>query len=154
MIDKDNLLKLDNQLCFLLYASSRAVTKKYRPLLDKLGLTYPQYLVMLVLWEEDGIPIKLLSSKLYLDTGTLTPLLKRLESSLLITRSRTGSDERSVFINLTDNGKSLKDRAFTVPGELLCTSGISIDEFLKIRGELRILLNKLMQNDNDECIEQ
>ncbi len=154
MIDKDDLLKLDNQLCFLLYASSRAVTKKYRPLLEKLGLTYPQYLVMLVLWEEDGIPIKLLSSKLYLDTGTLTPLLKRLESSRLITRTRTGSDERSVFITLTDGGRNLKERAFTVPGELLCTSRISIDEFIKIRGELRILLNKLMQNDNDECIEQ
>jgi len=151
MKDKSELLKLDNQLCFMLYACSRAVTKKYRPLLDNLGLTYPQYLVMLVLWERDEIPVKQLSSKLYLDTGTLTPLLKRLESSGLITRKRTSSDERSVVIKLTDSGLELKNKAFSVPQELLCSSGISIDEFIRLRGELNSLFKKLMENDNEDC---
>jgi len=147
MIEKDALLKLDNQLCFLLYACSRAVTKKYRPLLEDLGLTYPQYLVMLVLWEENGIPVKQLSARLYLDTGTLTPLLKRLETSGLITRTRTTSDERSVEINLTDKGRELKQKAFTVPQELLCSSGISIDDFLKLRSDLNSLFKKLIENE-------
>jgi DNA-binding MarR family transcriptional regulator len=151
MINKDALLKLDNQLCFLLYAGSRAVTKKYRPLLENLGLTYPQYLVMLVLWENDGIPVKQLSIKLSLDTGTLTPLLKRLETAGLITRTRTSSDERSVEINLTPDGTALKEKAYAVPGELLCSSGLSIDEFIRLRGELRMLLDKLSENDNDGC---
>lgn len=151
MIDKDALLKLDNQLCFLLYAGSRAVTKKYRPLLDNLGLTYPQYLVMLVLWENDGIAIKQLSGKLSLDTGTLTPLLKRLETAGLITRTRTSSDERSVIINLTAEGTELKEKAYAVPGELLCSSGLSIDEFIRLRGELKLLLDKLNENDNEGC---
>ena len=151
MIDKDALLKLDNQLCFLLYAGSRAVTKKYRPLLENLGLTYPQYLVMLVLWESDGIPVKQLSVKLSLDTGTLTPLLKRLETAGLITRIRTISDERSVEINLTADGTALKEKAYAVPGELLCSSGLSIDEFIKLRGELKLLLDKLSENDNEGC---
>ena len=151
MKDKNELLKLDNQLCFMLYACSRALTKKYRPLLDNLGLTYPQYLVMLVLWEGDGIPVKQLSSKLYLDTGTLTPLLKRLESSGLITRKRTSLDERSVVIKLTDDGLKLKDKAYTVPRELLCSSGISIDEFVRLRGDLHSLFEKLMVNDDENC---
>lgn len=151
MIDKDALLKLDNQLCFLLYAGSRAVTKKYRPLLENLGLTYPQYLVMLVLWENDGIPVKQLSERLSLDTGTLTPLLKRLETAGLITRTRTCSDERSVEINLTADGAALKEKAYAVPGELLCSSGLSIDEFIRLRGELRMLLDKLSEYDNDRC---
>jgi len=148
MKDKNELLKLDNQLCFMLYACSRAITKKYRPLLDNLGLTYPQYLVMLVLWEGDEIPVKELSSKLYLDTGTLTPLLKRLEVSGLITRKRTSSDERSVVIKLTETGIKLKEKAYTVPQELLCTSGISIDEFVRLRGDLHSLFDKLMENDD------
>lgn len=149
MLDKSELLKLDNQLCFLLYAGSRAITKKYRPLLDNIGLTYPQYLVMLVLWEKDDIPIKVLSSKLFLDTGTLTPLLKRLETSGLISRTRTLSDERSVVIKLTDAGKKLKEDAYSVPKDLLCSTGITIEEFIKIRGELRSLLTKLAADDNN-----
>ncbi len=146
MPEKDELLKLDNQLCFLLYASSRAVTKRYRPLLEKLGLTYPQYLVMLVLWEGDNIPVNKLTSKLYLDTGTLTPLLKRLESIGLISRERTGSDERNVIIRLTEKGSGMKDAAYSVPVELLQSTGISLEEFIEAREKLRLLFNKLAKD--------
>lgn len=149
MNGSDALLKLDNQLCFLLYASSRAVTKKYRPLLERIDLTYPQYLVMLVLWEEDGIPVKHITSRLFLDTGTLTPLLKRLESSGLIKRERKGSDERNVLISLTAEGESLKSKAYQVPLDLLCSSGLNMDEFIRIREELRNLLGKLSTGDNN-----
>lgn len=153
MTDKDALLRLDNQLCFLLYAGSRAITKKYRPLLENMGLTYPQYLVMLVLWENDRVPVKNLGKKLNLDTGTLTPLLKRLEAAGLIERKRTSVDERSVEINLTEKGHSLKSQAYSVPEELLCTSGISIDEFIKLKDQMKSLLDRLTENESDHCSE-
>lgn len=112
-------LKLSNQICFPLYAASRFVTQQYRPLLDKLGVTYPQYLVLLVLWEEDDIPIKEITERLFLETNTLTPLLKRMEANKLLHRTRSKKDERVVTISLTEKGKLLQEKAVNIPNELL-----------------------------------
>ncbi|ACL05354.1 transcriptional regulator, MarR family [Desulfatibacillum aliphaticivorans] len=142
-MSNDELLKLDNQLCFLLYACSRGVTRTYRPLLAELDITYPQYLVMLVLWEEDGPSIKSLGRRLYLDSGTLTPLLKRLEASGLIVRKRSSEDERIVKVFLTDKGKAMKERACAIPEALLCQSGLSGEEFVGLKSLLETLLERL-----------
>lgn len=112
-------LFLENQICFPLYACSRALTSLYRPILDQLGLTYPQYLVLLVLWKGDGCSVKEIGRKLYLDSGTLTPLLKRLEDSELVVRKRSEEDERSVRIFLSLKGKKLKEKAVGIPSKLL-----------------------------------
>ena len=142
-------LKLDNQFCFVLYALSRRITAEYRPLLDAIGLTYPQYLAMLVLWEAQagqapeqfaGVPVKFLGERLLLDTGTLTPLLKRLESAGLIQRKRAQEDEREVRIRLTDAGLQLKERARAIPLQMLCNSGLPPDRVLVLQQELRALL--------------
>lgn len=140
---EDELLKLDNQLCFVLYAASRAVTQMYRPLLEGLGLTYPQYLVMLVLWEKDGLTVKELGEKLQLDSGTLTPLLKKLEVKGLVNRQRDKKDERRVLITLLDKGKDLKKHAVKVPEELLCRSGISLEVFRDIKGRITGLIDAM-----------
>ncbi|WP_174875768.1 MarR family winged helix-turn-helix transcriptional regulator [Vogesella oryzae] len=116
-------LQLDRQLCFALYAASRAMTQVYQPLLAPLGLTYPQYLALLVLWEQDGITVKRLGERLQLDSGTLTPLLKRLESAGLLQRQRSKDDERSVLIHLTQTGKALEEQAAVIPATLSCRFG-------------------------------
>ena len=108
-------LKLENQLCFPLYACSKEIIRQYKPFLDKLDLTYTQYIVMLVLWEEKDVNLKELGSRLYLDSGTLTPLLKKLESKGLITRARAQHDERNLLIQLTPTGEALREEAVTVP---------------------------------------
>src|SRR5689334_10034297 len=115
-LDPEQLLRLDNQLCFALYSASLAMTKLYKPLLDELGLTYPQYLAMLVLWERDGLTVSDIGERLSLDSGTLTPLLKRLETSGLVTRIRDVQDERRVHITLTAAGRRMKQRAQKIPG--------------------------------------
>src|ERR1700745_4312725 len=107
----DALLQLGNQVCFAIYSTAHAFNRVYKPLLDRLGLTYPQYLVMLVLWERDGVPLKDIGERLFLDSGTLTPLLKRLEAAQLVKRTRSTEDERQVLIALTPQGQALKDRA-------------------------------------------
>jgi DNA-binding MarR family transcriptional regulator len=112
-------LQLDNQLCFALYSSSLAMTKLYKPLLVELGLTYPQYLVMLVLWEQDALMVSALGDKLYLDSGTLTPLLKRLEVGGFILRKRAADDERRVLVTLTPTGRQLKQQAARIPACVL-----------------------------------
>ena len=137
----DEYLKLDNQLCFLLYGASRAVTQLYQPLLAPLGLTYPQYLVMLVLWEEDGASVRTLCDRLYLDSGTLTPLLTRLSSAGLIRRVRSKRDARVVDIQLTAAGKKLKRAARSVPEALLCRLGLPLAELARVRGELKRLFD-------------
>ena len=116
-------LKLDNQLCFALYATSRAMTQAYQPLLEPLGLTYPQYLVMLVLWEQDGVSVKQLGERLLLDSGTLTPLLKRLEAAGLLQRQRASQDERRVEVWLSDAGKALEQQAAAIPQAMRCRYG-------------------------------
>jgi len=135
----DEYLKLDNQLCFLLYGASRAVTQMYQPLLEPLGITYPQYLVMLVLWEDDGASVRTLCDRLYLDSGTLTPLLTRLESAGLCRRERSATDARVVDIHLTTEGKKLKRAARAIPEALLCRLGLPLAELARVRGELKRL---------------
>ncbi|GAA2976685.1 MarR family winged helix-turn-helix transcriptional regulator [Streptomyces fulvorobeus] len=134
---------LDDQLCFALYAAQRAVTATYRPLLDELGLTYPQYLVMLVLWERGELPVKELARSLHLDYGTLSPLLKRLEGAGLVRRVRSPADERSVLVEPTAEGAALRDRAARVPGELLEASGLASAQVARLRTELHRLTARL-----------
>jgi DNA-binding MarR family transcriptional regulator len=142
-LSTDEALLLDNQLCFALYSASLAMTKLYKPLLDELGLTYPQYLVMLVLWEGDGLMVSELGQRLYLDSGTLTPLLKRLEAAGLVSRMRAAEDERRVHIHLTAAGRKLKTRAAKVPGCVLAASQCSIPELLQLTEQIRMLRERL-----------
>ena len=139
----DAALLLDNQLCFALYSASLAMTKLYKPLLDELGLTYPQYLVMLVLWEGDGLMVSELGQRLSLDSGTLTPLLKRLEGAGLVSRMRDAADERRVHIHLTTAGRRLKSRAAKVPACVLAASQCSIPELLQLTEQVRALRERL-----------
>ena len=139
----DQALLLDNQLCFALYSASLAMTKLYKPLLDELGLTYPQYLVMLVLWESDGLMVSELGQRLTLDSGTLTPLLKRLEASGLISRLRDVQDERRVHVHLTAAGRKLKARAAKVPACVLAASQCSIPELVALTRQVRDLRDRL-----------
>ncbi|MFP1629537.1 MarR family winged helix-turn-helix transcriptional regulator [Streptomyces sp. 5K101] len=130
---------LDDQLCFALYAAQRAVTAAYRPLLAELGLTYPQYLAMLVLWERGEVPVKELAAALRLDYGTVSPLLKRLESAGLVRRERSAADERSVRLVLTDEGGALRERAERVPEQLMRSTGLEGAEIARLRAELHRL---------------
>jgi len=137
--DPDDPLLLSNQACFALYSAQHAMTRVYRPVLEALELTYPQYLVMLVLWEEEGIAVKRLGERLGLDSSTLTPLLKRLEGQGLVRRARDPADERIVRISLTAQGATLRDRAHAVPGHILAASGRSLPELAALREDLKRL---------------
>ncbi|VTU20899.1 Organic hydroperoxide resistance transcriptional regulator [Variovorax sp. PBS-H4] len=139
----DEMLRLDNQLCFAVYSASLAMTKLYKPLLDKLKLTYPQYLVMLVLWERDGLMVSELGERLSLDSGTLTPLLKRLESNGLVARIRDLADERRVHVSLTTAGRRLKARAASVPACLMAASQCSVDELVALTQQLQQLRDRV-----------
>ncbi|MFD6320216.1 MarR family winged helix-turn-helix transcriptional regulator [Methylorubrum thiocyanatum] len=139
---KDPLL-LDNQLCYALYAAAHRMTKSYRPMLERMGLTYPQYLVLLVLWESDGITVSEIGRRLRLDSGTLTPVLKRLESSGLLNRSRRQSDEREVEIALTDQGRSLRSEAVAVRQSVMCQLNMSEPEIQAMRADLNALIENL-----------
>jgi DNA-binding MarR family transcriptional regulator len=134
---------LDDQLCFALYAASRAVTARYRPMLDLIGLTYPQYLVMMLLWETDHQTVGQLGSRLALDSGTLSPLLKRLTAAGLVTRHRRVEDERSVSIALTDEGRALRERAFAISAEMIGAIGFDSDEFDDLKAKLRLLAERV-----------
>lgn len=138
-------LRLDNQVCFALYSASLAMTKLYKPLLDDIGLTYPQYLVMLVLWEQDGITVSELGERLYLDSGTLTPLLKRLEASGHIRRTRDAQDERRVRIALTPQGLCLRDQAERIPHCVLESSQCTLPELVALTSQLKTLRERLSQ---------
>jgi DNA-binding MarR family transcriptional regulator len=139
----DELLRLDNQICFAVYSAAHAFNRIYKPLLDRLGLTYPQYLAMLVLWEQDGVPVKEIGERLHLDSGTLTPLLKRLELAGLIKRTRSMEDERQVLIGLTSQGHALKDKARAVPPSILAASQCSVAELSAVRDEIVALRDRL-----------
>ena len=147
MTDEDDILTLDNQLCFALYAANRAITARYRPLLAELNLTYPQYLVMLVLWEagENGQTVRVsdLGKRLRLDSGTLTPLLKRLAERGLVTRLRDTIDERVVTVAPTEKGSAMRQEARDIPGRLLCGTGIDQERIVELREELRSVLSLL-----------
>ena len=138
-----NWLALDHQLCFAIYSASLAMTKFYKPVLDPLGLTYPQYLVMLVLWEGDGITVSQLGERLGLDSGTLTPLLKRLQASGLLTRLRDAADERRVLLQLTADGRALRQRATAVPPQVLQASGCGLDEMTDLTRRLHELRRRM-----------
>ncbi|QQZ60353.1 MarR family transcriptional regulator [Paenibacillus sonchi] len=136
-------LLLENQLCFTIYACSREFTKLYQPHLDKIGLTYSQYLVMLVLWERNQCTVKELGEALFLDSGTLTPLLKRLQAAGLILRERSLQDERKVLISLTEQGRALKNEAACIPGKMAEGTMLSADEFVGLLGQFKDLLARV-----------
>ena len=141
MDKKYDVLKLENQLCFPLYAAAREVVKRYRPYLDDIGLTYTQYITMMVMWEEKEITVKSLGEKLFLDSGTMTPVLKSLEAKGYVTRKRSATDERSVSVFLTDSGEALKEKAVDIPAKVAGCVGLSGEEALQLYGLLYKVLN-------------
>jgi DNA-binding MarR family transcriptional regulator len=143
-------LKLENQLCFAVYACAREITKLYHPLLKELGLTYTQYVTLLALWEQDQVTVKHLGNRLYLDSGTLTPLLKKLEAMGLVTRIRDKNDERSVIIALTKQGVQLKVSALEIPEKLFCQAGVSPAEADELRRQIMSMLRKVQQSPSEE----
>jgi len=136
-------VSLDDQLCFALYAASRAVTARYRPALDQLGLTYPQFLVLMVLWEEDGQPVHAIADRLQLDTGTMSPLLKRLTAAGLITRERSTTDERQVLASLTDAGRALEQPARSVSGMMIDALQLPQEQFTQLRAQLATITERV-----------
>jgi len=142
-IKASDTLLLDNQLCFALHSASLAMTKVYKPQLDQLGMTYPQYLVMLVLWEGDGLGVSDIGERLFLDSGTLTPLLKRLEAQGLVNRTRDPEDERRVVIRLTGQGHALKQEAARIPGCIFGATGCSVEEIVKLAEQVKLLRQRL-----------
>ena len=139
----DAMLRLDNQLCFALYSTSLAMTRLYKPLLDALGITYPQYLVLLVLWERDGLSVSELGHRLFLDSGTLTPLLKRMQAAGLVTRQRALDDERRVHIALTEASRLLKIRAAQIPGCILNAAQCPVPELVALTRQMQALRERL-----------
>ncbi|MDN2664334.1 MarR family winged helix-turn-helix transcriptional regulator [Psychromonas sp. 14N.309.X.WAT.B.A12] len=139
-------LVIEKQVCFSLYSAANAIIRAYRPMLKALDLTYPQYLVMIVLWNDDGINVKELGHKLHLDSGTLTPLLKRLEGKELLTRQRGLEDERVREIFLTEQGIQLKNLAETIPNQMLCKSKLPVEELLTLKESC----DKMCDNLQDE----
>lgn len=145
-LTSDRALRLDGQLCFALYSANLAMNKLYRRLLSALNLTYPQYLVMLVLWERDGVTVSELGERLYLDSATLTPLLKRLQSAGLVERRRGTVDERQVLIELTDAGRALQEQARTIPEGVFCAAECDIAQLQALKGELETLRAGLIKH--------
>lgn len=142
-LDKYEEIKLDNQVCFSLYAASREIIKLYKPLLDRYNLTYTQYIAMLVLWEDEKSTVKEIGKRLHLDSGTLTPLLKKIESMGLITRYRDVNDDRVVIVELTEKGKSLRDHVTEVPREITCKVNMPIENLIELKKHLDELLKSL-----------
>lgn len=143
-------LKLENQLCFPVYAASRLITRAYQPSLDELEITYPQYLVLLVLWEKNEQAVKAIAKKLILKTNTITPLLKRMEKQDLIIRKRSEEDERKVIIKLSEKGQKLKEKAANVPEHLysqLLENELDLDDLLKLKEKLDSIITTLSKNE-------
>lgn len=141
--DTSERLKLDNQLCFALYSTNLAMHKLYRGLLKSLGLTYPQYLVMLVLWEQDERTVSAIGERLFLDSATLTPLLKRLEAAGLVWRRRAVEDERQVVVGLSDEGRALRKRAAKVPEQVFCAAACELEQMQSLKTQLEALRGNL-----------
>jgi len=140
-------LKLENQICFPVYAASRLITRQYQPLLGELGITYPQYLVLMVLWEQDGMTVNGIARKLILNTNTLTPLLKRLEKLGLVHRKRSGDDERKVVVSLTDKGRQMQDIAAEIPARLvesMDAGNMDMQEVIQLRDTLNGLIDSML----------
>jgi len=148
----DQQLKLNNQICFPIYSVSRLITKAYKPFLEEMGLTYPQYLVLLVLWENDKLSVNKIGEKLLLNTNTLSPLIKRMEKMDLLLRTRSEKDERSVFIQLTEKGKDLKKTAIPIPEKLLNTlirEDVELTEVMLLKDTLNKWIDILSEKQND-----
>ncbi|SDI40856.1 DNA-binding transcriptional regulator, MarR family [Chryseobacterium taeanense] len=142
-MENQESLKLENQLCFPLYVIAKEITGLYRPFLDELDITYPQYLVMMVLWENDGLPVNHIGEKLYLDSGTLTPLLKRLEAKGLILRKRKKEDERVVEVFITESGQALRSKACEIPEKMYRKIDLSQEEWLDLKKSIQKILTKI-----------
>jgi len=143
-------LKLGNQLCFPVYAASRLITREYQPFLDKLGITYPQYLVLMILWEEDGMAVNDIAKKLILNTNTITPLLKRMEHQGFIKRKRSKQDERKVIVQLTAKGKALQEEASLIPEKLagrLMEGDLTLDDLIRLKESLDSMIRFLSKQD-------
>ncbi len=140
---QEEMLLLDNQVCFPLYSAANAVVRAYRPLLEQLDLTYAQYLVMMVLWQTDGINVKLLGERLHLDSGTLTPLLKRLETKGMVVRKRGQTDERVRELFLTESGVELKNLALSVPEAMVCKLNLDLEELITLKKLCERVISKL-----------
>ena len=141
-------LQLKNQLCFVLYVCSKEIIKRYTPHLEKLGITYTGYITLMSLWEKDDVSVKELGSKLFLDSGTLTPLLKKLEAQNLITRNRSQKDERTVIITLTDEGRKMKEKCADIPSKMMCYNLIDIEKAPALLEELHSMMERTIQNQN------
>lgn len=146
MSDKYDVLKIDNQLCFPLYACSKEIVRRYKPFLEEIDLTYTQYITMMVLWEKKEINVKELGKQLFLDSGTLTPVLKRLEQKNLISRQRDSRDERNLIVRLTAEGELLKEKAVKIPGKMAGCVSLSEQD----AAELYQLLHKVLQSFRDK----
>ena len=147
-VDPAAALCLDNQLCFPLYACSKEIVRRYAPLLDELGLTYTQYICMMALWEHDGVSVRELGDRLFLDSGTLTPLLKKLEARGLLVRERSTSDERRLVVRLTDEGRAMREGAARVPGQMACSVPLSPEEGAQLASLLWTLLARFSKEDD------
>ncbi len=149
----DTQLQLSSQVCFPLYSASRLITKAYKPFLDEMGITYPQYLVLMVLWEKDGLTVNQISEKLLLNTNTISPLLKRMEKLDILQRNRSAEDERSVIIQLKEKGKQLKDQAKPIPDQLLkilLNDNIELSEVLQLKEMLNHWIQILTENNKNK----
>ncbi|TVZ51117.1 MarR family winged helix-turn-helix transcriptional regulator [Dokdonia sp. Hel_I_53] len=152
-MDNKNKLHLDNQVCFPLYSVSRLLTQAYKPYLDKWGITYPQYLVLMVLWETDMVSVKHISKTLMLNTNTISPLLRRMENLDLIKRTRSKNDERSILISLSQKGRTIKKRAAHIPENLLktlCSDTIELEDINRLKKTVEALIYTLSTNDNKD----
>lgn len=145
---ENNQLMLENQICFKIYSAEREITKLYRHLLEELDVTYPQYLVLLVLWEKESVTVKELGQKLFLDSGTLSPMLKRMEGNDLIKRRRSLEDERTVIISLTKKGEGLKDKAQCIPSKLLENLSLDLKELENLNQTLSTILKRIQEINN------
>ena len=153
---KEEQLKLENQICFPIYSVSRLITRAYKPYLEQLGLTYPQYLVLLVLWEENQLSVNKIGRKLLLNTNTLSPLIKRMEKNELLTRTRSNDDERTVLVSLTEKGLSLKDKASSIPQDLLNTlinEDVELSDIILLKKTLDSWIN-ILSKDSETTIDK
>lgn len=145
-----NPLALDNQLCFALYVCSKEIIRKYNPLLEPLGLTYTAYITLLCLWEKDDVTVKELGERLFLDSGTLTPLLKKMEGQGLLTRSRGGKDERTVYIKLTDNGRAMKEKCKDIPQQMMCQNILDMNNAAPLLKTLHQIMHNMSEKEEKQ----
>ncbi|EAY27934.1 MarR family winged helix-turn-helix transcriptional regulator [Microscilla marina] len=147
---QDELLKLENQICFPMYVASRMITRAYQPMLDVMGITYPQYLVLMALWEKDEQTVNEIGQQLYLNTNTITPLLKRMEKTGIVVRTRSKKDERKVMITLTPAGQALKEQAYCIPEQILNKTGLPIEGISQLKQQIYGLIRQMEKIEQQE----